>query len=149
MKIALVSLAVVTVFACAANEVRFTAKSQVPPLQQQITALERQELEALKSGDWDAFSNLFADDATFLDARGFAGKKEVLQHVSDVRVVDYSMEDIRVRPLSPDTALIAYKLKQKGTSHGNEFVSQAYASAVWAERGGRWLCIFTQESPAR
>ena len=149
MKTALLFLTVLAFVACVADGAHVAARPQIAPLQQQITALERQELETLKSGDWDAFSNLFADDATFLDAHGFAGKKEVLQHVSDVRIVDYSMEEIRVRPLTPDTALIAYKLKQKRTSHGKEFASQAYASAVWAGRGGKWLCIFTQETPAR
>jgi hypothetical protein len=45
--------------------------------------------------------------------------------------------------------LIAYKLTQKVSSHGKEFSTQAFASAIWSERNGKWICIFTQETPAK
>jgi hypothetical protein len=63
--------------------------------------------------------------------------------------MDYSMDDVKVVPLSQNSGLIAYKLTQKVSSHAKEFSTQAFASAIWAERNGKWVCIFTQETPAK
>lgn len=118
-------------------------------LQQKIIAKEHEEFEALKAGNFAAFGDLFAEDAVFLDPHGFADKAEVLQHTADFKVIDYAMDDVKVIPLSQDSGLIAYKLTQKISSHGKEFSTQAFASAVWSERNGKWVCVFTQETPAK
>lgn len=118
-------------------------------LQQQIVAKEREELDSLKGGNLEAFGNLFADDAVFIDPHGFAGKAEVLKHTAAFRIVDYSMDDVKVISLGPKSGLIAYQLNEKATSHGKEFSTRAYASAIWTEHGGRWICTFTQETPAK
>jgi hypothetical protein len=59
------------------------------------------------------------------------------------------MEDIRLVPLSPKSGLIAYKISETGTSHGKPFSATAQVSAIWAERGGKWVCLFSQETAAR
>ena len=118
-------------------------------LQQKIVAKEREELDALKTGDHQAFANLLADDAVFLDPHGPGTKAEVVEHTADLRLLEYTMENVKFVPLSAKSGLIAYKLTEKGTSHGKEFTAQAYASAIWTERGGKWLCLFSQETPAR
>jgi hypothetical protein len=46
------------------------AKTRVQVLQEQIEAKERQELEALKSGNTQEFANLIAEEAVFVDPRG-------------------------------------------------------------------------------
>lgn len=118
-------------------------------LQRKIVAKEREELDALKSGDHKAFADLLADDATFLDSHGHGTKAEVVEHTADLRLLEYTVEDVRFVPLSAKSGLIAYKLMEKGTSGGKEFTAHSYASAVWAERGGKWVCLFSQETPAR
>jgi ketosteroid isomerase-like protein len=129
---------------------RFLA-SHVPEdsLQQQIVAKEREELDALKSGDHKAFANLIADEAIFLDPRGHGSKGEVVEHTSDFRLIEYTIEDIKFVAVGPDSGVVAYKLTQKGNAHGREFTSIAYASALWTKRGGKWVCLFSQETPAR
>jgi len=124
----------------------FAAENSV---QEQIVAKERQELDALKSGDEEVFANLLADDALFLDPRGTGTKVEVVSHIADFRLEEYSMEDIKFVPLSATSGLIAYKLTEKGRAHGEEFSAKAYASAIWTKRGDKWLCIFSQETPTR
>ena len=126
------------------------ARSSRPDsLQQQIVAKEREELDSLKTGDAKTFASLLADEAVFVDARGTAGKAEVVSHVTDFRLLEYSMEDVRFVRLSERSGVIAYKLIQKGSSHGREFTATAYASAVWVERDGKWVCVFSQETAAR
>ena len=134
---------------CIGSAKRFALFAAENSVQEQIVAKERQELDVLKTGDKEGFANLLADDALFLDPRGTGSKAEVVSHVSDFRLEEYSMEDIRFVPLSTNSGLIAYKLTQKGNAHGKEFSAKAYASAIWAKRGDRWLCIFSQETPTR
>jgi hypothetical protein len=123
--------------------------SNAESLQQQIVAKEREELDALKSGRLDLFASLLADEAIFLNPHGPSPKAEVVKHVADFKLLDYSMEDVRFVPVADKTGLIIYKLTQKGASGGREFVSTVFVSALWTERQGKWLCLFSQESPAK
>jgi hypothetical protein len=124
------------------------SRSGEDSIQQQIISKEREELDSLKTGNLDLFGNLLAEDALFLDAHGPAGKAEVVKNVGEFRLLDYIMEDVRFVPLSAQSGLIAYKLTEKGTSHGKDFAGQVYVSAVWIERGGKWVCLFSQETGA-
>jgi len=119
------------------------------PLRDQIAAKERQELDALKSGNHEEFAALLADDAVFVDAHGTASKAEVVKHTADLRLEEFTIEDVRFVPVSSDSGLIAYKLTEKGSSHGKAFSEQVYVSALWAMRAGKWVCLFSQESAAR
>jgi hypothetical protein len=125
-----------------------TAK-EPPTLAQLITSLERKELDAIKDGNLTLFSDLLADDAVFLNSRGFGDKALVVKNTSAFKLTEYSMDDGKVVPLSTNSGLIAYKLTEKGNAHGQEISGQVYASAVWAERGGKWVCLFSQETPAK
>jgi hypothetical protein len=120
-----------------------------PTLEQRITALERKELDAIKDGNINLFSDLLAEDAVFLNSRGFGDKALVVKNTSAFKLTEYSMENVKVVPLSANSGLIAYKLTEKGNAHGQEISGQVYASAVWAERGGKWVCLFSQETPAK
>ena len=119
------------------------------PLERQIVAEERQGLDALKIGNLDAFGNLTADDAVFVDAHGSATKAQVMKNVAGFKLVDYSMDNLSFVPLSSKSGLISYKISEKGVSHGKEFTAQAYVSTIWAKRGGHWFCLFSQETAAR
>lgn len=118
-------------------------------LQERVLSLERRELEAIKSGDMKAFSDLLAEDAVFVNGRGFGDKALVIRNTAAFKLEEYSMEDVKFVRLSDNSGLIAYKLTEKGSAHGNEISGQVYASAVWAERSGKWVCLFSQETPAR
>lgn len=69
----------------------------------------------------------------------------VVQHVTNFNLLEYSMEEIKFVPLSA-TCVIAYKLAEKGSAQSKESPT-VYASAVWVERGGKWVCVFSQETP--
>ena len=118
-------------------------------MEQQIVAKERAGLEALKTGDLIRFGDLTADDAIFVDAKGPAGKIEVLKNVAGFRITEYSMDNVEFRAISKNTGLIAYKITEKGISHEKEFAAQAYVSSIWTQRSGKWVCLFSQETAAR
>jgi hypothetical protein len=115
----------------------------------QIITKEREGLEALKNGKLDQFGALTADDAIMVDAQGPATKLQVMKNVAAFKLTSYAMEDIRFVPLAPDTGLISYKITEAGVSHGKEFAAKAYVSSVWTQRGGNWVCLFSQETAAK
>jgi hypothetical protein len=123
--------------------------NQANDLQRQVIGKEREELECLKSGDTARFAELIADDAVFLNSHGSGTKAEVVQHVSDARLLEFSMEDIHFVRLSATSGLVAYKLTQKLDVHGKEISTRVFASAIWSKRDGRWLTLFSQETPAK
>ena len=83
------------------------AKSDETAMERQIIAKEREGLDALKTGDLERFGNLTADEAVLVDAHGPASKAEVLKNVAGFTLTEYSMEDMRFVPISPETGLIS------------------------------------------
>jgi hypothetical protein len=118
-------------------------------LQDQVVSHERMGLDALKTGDLTLFANLTADDAVFVDDHGPADKATVVQNTSQFRLTDYTMANIKFVAISPAAGLISYDMTENGTSHGREFSAHVFVSSVWAERAGKWVCLFSQETAAR
>jgi len=139
------SLALLGLAGCAA----VTPSPVQPSLLDEILANERRGLDALRVGDLATFGGSTADDAVFIDAHGVANKADVMRNVAQFRLSDYTIEDVQLVPLSPDSGLIAYTLTEQGTSHGRQFRAKAYISALWARRAGTWYCLFSQETGAK
>jgi hypothetical protein len=127
----------------------FYARSSADSLQQQIVFKEREELECLKTGDLKRFAELLADDAIFVDDHGSVSKSEIVEHTAEFRLTEYTIDDVKFVALSTTSGLISYKIRQRGNSHGKEFTAQVYVSALWAERGGKMVCVFSQETAAK
>jgi hypothetical protein len=118
-------------------------------LKDQVVAKEREELEALKSADYEKFASLIADDAIFLNAGGPGTKAQVVENSSHFKLLEFAMDDINFVPLTANSGIVIYKLTQKASSGGHEFTSVVHASATWIERDGKWVSVFSQETPAR
>ena len=72
-----------------------------------------------------------------------------MKNVAGFRLSDYTMTDVRFVALSADAGLIVYRVAETGTSHGKEFAAKVHVSSLWLRRGGRWLCMFSQETAAK
>jgi ketosteroid isomerase-like protein len=143
---AITVIAITVLIGFAAN----LAESVVPEsMEDQIVAKEREELDAMKAGNIAAFANLLADDAVFLNSHGPSPKAEVVKHIADFKLLDYAIDDVHYVSVGPKTGLIVYKLTQKAAAGGQEFTSRAHISALWTERDGKWVCLFSQESAAK
>lgn len=143
------SICIIAIAVCSGLLVAYGQPLFKESIEQQIIAKEREELEALKRGDLNAFANFIAEEAVFVNAQGPASRAQVVKNVANFKLLEFSMEDIRFVPVSEKSGLIAYKLIQKGSSHGREFTSQVYASALWTKRDGKWICLFSQETGVR
>lgn len=118
-------------------------------LLREIADQERAGMDALKAGDLKAFGILLADDALFIDSHGLASKAEVLTNVADFRILDYTMDDLRLVRVSETAGLLAYKLTEHGASHGREFSATVYVATLYAKRDGKWVSLFSQETGAK
>lgn len=118
-------------------------------LEQQIVVKEREGLDALKTGGLALFANLTADDAIFVDDHGPAGKTQVVQNTSQFRLTDYTMENVKFVAISATSGLISYEMTEKGISHDKEFSAHVFVSSLWADRAGKWTCLFSQETAAK
>jgi hypothetical protein len=114
-----------------------------------MVAQERAGMDALKSGDVAGFGSSVGEEAVFVDDHGPATKAEVMRNVGGFRLIDYSMEDVRLVRVSDTAGMIVYKLTEHGTSHGHEFSATVYISTLYVERGGKWVSLFSQETGAR
>ena len=65
------------------------------------------------------------------------------------KLTEYTMNDIKLVPLSAKSGLIAYTISEKGIFHGKEFAARAYVSSLWEQRGSTWVCVFSQETGTR
>jgi ketosteroid isomerase-like protein len=137
------------VVSVAAVQSAVTRSDDDAALQAQIVAKEREGLDTLKTGDLAHFGDLTAEDAVFVDAQGPATKAEVLEHTAGFRLTDYTIEDVRFVRAGENAGLIAYKITEKGNSHGHDFAVQVYVSSMWAKRDGKWVCLFSQETAMR
>ena len=54
----------------------------------------------------------------------------------------------QVQFLNEDTALVAYKVKEKLTVDGKPVNLEANDSSVWVRKNGEWLCAMHTESLA-
>jgi ketosteroid isomerase-like protein len=115
-------------------------------LQSTILANERAELECLRKGDVKAFADFLADDAVFVDAHGAASKAVVVKNVSDFHLQEFTIEDVRLVPLSSKSGILIYTITESGTSHGKTFSAKVHISATWVDRDGKWVCLFGQET---
>jgi hypothetical protein len=118
-------------------------------LQKQIAAMESRGLDDLKSGSYDDFAALTADDAIFMDSHGSASKTEVMNNTRNFRLTSYKMSNLQLVRVSSTAGVLLYQLEETGTSHGKDFAAKVNVSALWAKRGGKWLCLFSQETAAR
>jgi len=135
------------------------ASAHDPDLTSTITALERASWEAFKAYDVEAWSALYAD--TFFELLADASFWTKEQVLDDIRsraweTHRYAMSEIRVVPMNESAALITYKIDATFTWHTKDeatgqpvdkpYVTNAYATCVYAKVAGRWRGFIYQET---
>ncbi len=58
-----------------------------------------------------------------------------------MRVKSHEPEELRVRRVGPDVALVALRTRMTGSYAGNEFAGIARYTRVWAREGSRWRIV--------
>ena len=120
-------------------------------VEDEVAGLERKYWNALKERDYETAIELTADPCLLTGAQGVSE----LDHASYRRMMDtqkqwtlddFEMDDVKVRMLGDDVAIIAYKVKEDMTVDGKPLSLEAAESSTWVRQGGRWVCALHTES---
>jgi ketosteroid isomerase-like protein len=85
-----------------------------------------------------------------IDGKGPHDKKASVSDVKAGTLDRYSLGDIRVTPLGPDSALATYTADTDGTMpDGREVHATVAVTEVWVRRAGDWKALRYHESELR
>jgi hypothetical protein len=112
---------------------------------------EQLMLEALHKKDFAGFKKMVMPGTWAIDENGPMAVEDFLKAMEDPKAnfsFEYKTSDMKVVTVDANTAIVTYKLDEKGTMMGQPMVPVVYASTVWTNHGGTWMGVFHQESTA-
>jgi uncharacterized protein (TIGR02246 family) len=120
--------------------------------EQELVELEQEFWQAIKDNDADAAMRLTDDQCILTGAQGvtrierqaFAG----LMKAPLYTLRDFQLNDVHVRLLRDDVAVVAYKVHEQLTVDGKPVTLDAADASTWVQRDGRWVCALHTESIA-
>jgi ketosteroid isomerase-like protein len=114
-------------------------------IESEITALEAELRQAQLGGDTSALDRLISDDLLFTGPDGrLASKTDDLASHRDgiVRFTVHEPEELRIRAVRPDVAIVALRTRLAGTVAGAPFDGTFRYTRVWAREPGRaWQIV--------
>ena len=120
-------------------------------VEDEVAGLERKYWNALKERDIEAALALTADPCIVTGAQGVseldhATYHKMMDEQQQWTLEDFEIDDIKVRMLGDDVAIVAYKVKEDMTVDGKPLSLEAAESSTWARQGGQWVCVLHTES---
>ena len=122
-------------------------------MEQDLLSLERRYWQALKDKDADAAAELTDDACILTGAQGVSridrSMFAEMMTGASWAIVDFAIgDDVQIRVLSDDSAVIAYDVHEELTVDGEPVTIDAADASVWVCRNGQWLCALHTESIA-
>jgi hypothetical protein len=112
--------------------------------------LETKVWDALRRGDADEDARLLSEDFLGVYPSGFANRAEHGgQLANGPTVADFELHDARLMVLSDNDVLLSYRAEWHRVTTGERGAGESmYVSSLWSRRDGRWVNVFSQDSPA-
>lgn len=106
--------------------------------------------EALKEKDKSGDAALLANDFVGLYKDGFGSRAEHVAQIDDkYQLSEFRLDDVRVKLISEDVAIIMYRASCRATgSWAADCAKPMYISSIWVNRAGNWINIFSQDTQA-
>lgn len=120
-------------------------------LEKELWKLENKYWQALKDQDFDAALRLTDDPCIVAGAQGVGSvdKKSLAEMMKSASYTLNSFklsDDVKVRKLSEDVAILAYKVHEELTVEGKPVTLDAADASTWVRRDGHWVCALHTES---
>ena len=123
-------------------------KSAASPAEQAIAG-EKAMWEAEKKKDKRAFESFASDDyAEITSDDGFINREEILKTFDQGGLQDYSLGPIKAVNVHPGVVLLTYTFHAK-EMHEKIREGDYLASSLWANRSGKWVNVFFQDTPKK
>jgi len=124
------------------------AKAASSAVADALMAKEKALIAAVLGQDKAVFQKALTTDAWMVDEAGYVSAADFLGAFDKLKGESATPSDMKVIMLSPTTALVTYKLDQKGSFDGHPWPPVVYATTSWVNHGGTWKAAFHQESTA-
>ncbi len=125
------------------------AASGKAAIEQALIVNERKVNDAVVRGDLAAFKSVVAADAWSIDEMmGVSPVSEFEKMLKPgmAKITDMKLDDFKVLWVDDGTAVLTYTWSGKGTMMDQPVKSPVFASTVYANRGGKWVAVFHQET---
>ena len=121
--------------------------------EQEVVDLERQYWQAIKDNDVETALRLTDDPCIVTGAQGVnqidRRTFEEMMKASPWTLQKFELDDdVQVRLLGDDVAIVAYKVREERTFDGKPMTLEAADSSTWMRRNGRWVCALHTEAIA-
>jgi len=113
--------------------------------------LERRVWDALVEGDAETDIELLAEDFLGVYPTGFASRSDhVEQLAAGPSVSAYALSEPRKIDVSDRAVMLSYRADiQRASGVGDRHPEVLYISSLWCQQGGRWINVFSQDTPAK
>jgi len=106
---------------------------------------------------WDAnikedpsfFQKFMTDDAVGITGYGIVDKQTLLKQMEEhtgTPFTKYTLEDPKVISLTPESAILIYKITIEAVRNGQEMTFQDFATTVFVKRDNLWKGVLQQHS---
>ena len=118
------------------------------PLKTLFESKIKQEWDALKNRDKQAYGDLLADDyeGVEVDGRGERNKLQSINEMADLNVSNYTLWGLKVTPLNSDAVLVIYEVTMQFPPRSQVRYSRVYIGELWVKRSGQWKELHYQET---
>ena len=105
--------------------------------------------EFAKNKDFGKLQEVWGPDYTAFFGDHTLNAEEAVKSFANVKINNYRLYNIKVKPVAENTAIIYYNLQQdvSGTD-GTKWIPEVAASSVYVKRGTLWQNVFYHETPA-
>ena len=120
-------------------------------LERELLALEKRYWQALKDHDVKTALSLTDEQCIVTGAQG-VGNLDKAKLAQMLKAPSYTMndfeidDDVQVRMLNDDVAIVAYKVHEDLTVEGKPVSIDAADASTWVRRNGGWRCALHSES---
>ncbi len=115
-----------------------------------LSAAEKKLWDAFKNKDPKPFKSGLAAEAFAISENGIEKKEDTVKMIptAPCEIKSYELSDWKLTMINSSTALVTYKGKSDGTCAG-QAIPTVWCSTIYANRGGKWLAVFHQETPTK
>lgn len=121
-------------------------------LKRELLTREKQYWTAIQQRDAETAARLSEDPCLVVGAQGVGelqrGSLAKMLQQANYDLHSFELDDVRMRALGEDIAVLAYRVDEKLTVDGEPVRLKAYDASVWMRRDGEWTCVLHTESPA-
>lgn len=117
--------------------------------QADLEAKEHQAWDAIKAKNWDALGALLADDFIYVTKDGVQNKSQSIDGLKNYELTEYSFSDIKFVKVDDDLAVLVYTSTETSTIGGKpspESGKKLYNASAWANKGGKWIALYHQDT---